>query len=60
MDVSMVGLIKAIATAIPGTAANRAEKAAQDAQDYAEQAQLASIGAKVEDHKLIISAEVSE
>lgn len=44
MDTSMVGLIKAIALAVPETAAARAEQAAQDAEGYAQQAGSATIG----------------
>ena len=58
MDSTLVGIIRAIATSIPGTAAYRAEAAQQAAEAAAETAQEHAYTIAVDGHKLNITSEV--
>lgn len=57
MDSTLVGIVRAVATSIPGTAANRAEAAQRAAEAAAETAQHYGFGVYVEGHKLRIVSE---
>lgn len=56
----LVGIIMAIAKAIPGTAAYRAEAAQAAAESAAELAQHYGYGISVDGHKLMITSEVDD
>lgn len=58
MDSTLVGIVKAVATSIPGTAANKAEAAKQAAEAAAETAQEHAYTIAVDGHKLNITSEV--